>query len=49
MIKQQLLVENMLILKGDVVALAQGRGWRTEDIRRMGDVIQRSMKHCTNC
>ena len=40
-----LIVEDMLILKCDVVALAQGRGWRTEDIRRMGDVIRRSRKH----
>ena len=38
------LVENMLILEGDV-ALAEGGGWRTEDIGRMGHVIQRSRKH----
>ena len=41
------IVENMLILEGDVVSLAQGRGWRMEDIRRTGpgDVIRRTRKH----
>ena len=40
-----LIVENMLILEGDVVALVQCTGWRTEDIGRMGHVIRRSRKH----
>jgi len=40
-----LIVENMLIVKGDVVALTKDREWRTEDIGRMGHVIRRSRKH----